>query len=66
MNCPNCKSENVARILRGLPEMIKISQKDIDEGKIVPGGYLVGEDDPEWRCNDCGNKWIAKKNGVLD
>ena len=35
MICPNCKSENVAQILRGLPDMTKISMEDIDDGKII-------------------------------
>jgi len=55
--CPNCKSENIAQILRGLPDMTKISQKDIDDSKIILGGCLVGENDPDWHCNDCGNEW---------
>lgn len=48
MKCPDCKSENVAQILTGLPDMTRISQKDIDDGKIILGGCLVGENDPDW------------------
>ena len=57
MKCPNCKSENVDQILRGLLDMTKISQKDIDEGKIILGGCLVGENDLDWQCNECRNEW---------
>ena len=40
--------------------MNKISQKDIEYGKIVLGGCLVGENDPDWHCNESGNEWIQK------
>ena len=53
--CPNCSSENVARIVFGYPgpEMMEESQR----GKIVLGGCCVGEDDPQWHCNDCDQDW---------
>lgn len=57
LKCPNCKSENVAQILRGLPDMTKISQQDIDDGKIILGGCLVDKDDLDWHCNACENEW---------
>ena len=41
--------------------MNKISQKDIEYGKIVLGGCLVGENDPDWHCNESGNEGIAEK-----
>ena len=57
MKGPNYKSENVDQILRGLPDMTKISQKDTDEGKIILRGCLVGENDLDWQCNECRNEW---------
>ena len=54
-NCPECGSENAARIAFGYPseEMIEQSER----GDIVLGGCCVTEDDPEWRCKDCENEW---------
>ena len=57
MKGPNYKSENVDQILRGLPDMTKISQKDIDEGKIILRGCLVGKNDLDWQGNECSNEW---------
>jgi len=53
--CPQCDSDNVAAIALGFPspEM----SEDEERGNIVLGGCCVSEDDPDWRCKDCGNEW---------
>jgi len=53
--CPECSSENVARIVFGYPgpEMMEESER----GDIVLGGCCVDEDDPEWHCKDCEHEW---------
>ena len=53
--CPNCKSKKVIPITYGLPpnKMVKLSY----EGKIKLGGCCVTENDPDYFCKDCGNKF---------
>ena len=52
--CPACGSDRVARILFGLLDMDDDISRKIEEGEIVAGGCLVSDDDPAWRCLDCG------------
>jgi len=53
--CPSCASNNIAAIAFGYPgpEMMEESQR----GKIVLGGCIVTDDDPEWHCKDCAHQW---------
>ena len=52
--CPKCGSVKVANILYGLPAWDPEMEKEIEEGRIVLGGCMVSDDDPEWQCVDCG------------
>lgn len=56
-NCPRCKSENIAKILYGLPVMDSKLEKAMESGKIVLGGCAITEDDPSYRCNNCGKEF---------
>jgi len=56
-SCPECKSKNVAWIFWGYPGNMDKYHKEIENKEIVPGGCMVTDDDPEWECNDCGNRW---------
>lgn len=55
LQCPKCKSKKVIPIVYGYPsaEMWKLSE----EGKIELGGCCVMNNDPEYFCKDCGNKF---------
>jgi len=55
LQCPKCKSKKVIPIAYGLPtyETFKLSE----EGKIKLGGCCVTNNDPEYFCKDCGNKF---------
>lgn len=55
MKCPKCKSENLAKILYGLPAFDDKPEKDLEEKKIVLGGCEV--DDKHWHCNNCGTEF---------
>ena len=55
--CPKCQSENVARILYGLPVMDSELEKAMESGKIVLGGCTIIEDDPSYRCDNCGKEF---------
>jgi hypothetical protein len=52
--CLHCGSERIAKILWGMPIDSEELERDIERGRIVLGGCLVGENDPEWQCVDCG------------
>ena len=36
---------------------IEAYEKAIENKEIVPGGCLIGNDDPKWQCNDCLHRW---------
>lgn len=64
--CPKCGSKNTADITYGLVDYDKDLEKDLDDGRIVLGGCIVSDDDPEYYCNDCQNKWIGRKKHDTD
>ena len=33
----------------------------IKNKEIVPGGCLIGNDDPKWKCNDCLHQWGTRE-----
>jgi hypothetical protein len=33
----------------------------IKNKEIVPGGCLIGNDDPKWECNDCLHRWGTRE-----
>ena len=53
--CPKCKSKKVISIVYGYPsaEMWKLSE----EGKIEIGGCIVRNNNPNYFCKGCGNKF---------
>ena len=52
--CPDCGSRNIASYLYGMPVMDEKLERDIAEKKVICAGCCVSEDDPLYRCNDCG------------
>jgi len=36
---------------------IEAFEQAIKNKEIVPGGCLIGNDDPKWECNDCHHRW---------
>jgi len=67
LECPSCNSENVAWILWGYPDCMDKIKQELEDGKIILGGCLVNDHDPEWECNDCHHRFqsneIKKKLG---
>lgn len=53
--CPSCNSERVVPIVFGYPGPAMLDQ--MEAGKIMLGGCLVDEDNPEWHCKDCEHDW---------
>ena len=57
--CPECGSDNVAKILRGYPIMSDELRKGLDDGRVVLGGCCISSGMPEYRCNACGAEFGA-------
>ncbi|HEX9935359.1 MAG TPA: hypothetical protein VGB38_09200 [bacterium] len=59
--CPKCGSPRVADILYGLQVFHKV-EKDIEAGRIVLGGCIVDNNNPEWQCVECKTNIYHKKD----
>jgi len=53
--CPSCNSEQVATIVYGLPSP-KLFE-EADKGRVVLGGCVECEGNPEWKCKACKHAW---------
>lgn len=53
IQCPKCKSRNIAVIVYGYIPVSESFSNDLKEGKVVLGGCCIGDDDPTWHCNEC-------------
>lgn len=52
--CPRCGSVDVAEILYGLPAFDDGLEADLAAGRVVLGGCLVWDEQPDLACNACG------------
>lgn len=52
--CEQCGSTKIANIFYGYPSISTKLDKAIQEGRIVLGGCVITECDPNWKCVDCG------------
>ncbi len=53
-SCPVCGKKTIAPIMYGLPNFTEELERDVREGKIVLGGCVVTDHDPQWKCTSCG------------
>ena len=60
-SCPECNKNNVAVIFWGYPGNMDWYLQAIKNKEIVPGGCLIGNDDPKWECNDCLYQWGTRE-----
>lgn len=60
--CPDCGSKNVIGIVYGMPSYELF--QEAEQGKVKLGGCVVGFDDPEYACKDCGHEW--NKRQIID
>jgi len=60
-NCVECNGNNTALIFWGYPGDMDWYLNAVDEKKIVPGGCMIGNNDPKWECNDCHNRWGTRE-----
>ncbi len=61
MNCPNCNSSSIAKILWGYPGILDSLKEELDKKEIVLGGCVVTDHDPKWECNECITRWGEKR-----
>jgi hypothetical protein len=54
--CPKCASQRVAEIYYGFPAFEEI-EADLRAERIVLGGCVIGENDPQWRCLNCNHEF---------
>jgi len=66
LNCPNCKSEKIALIFWGYPNLDAQLQKAIDNKKIMLGGCMVTDHDPKWECTSCHHRWGERDDDAID
>ena len=58
--CPKCKSKNVGKYFYGLyreEDEDSATIAAVKESRLIPGGCVVDERCPRYRCNDCSYKW---------
>ncbi len=60
IKCPICGFKPVGTILSGLPAFDEKMEKDIECGKIIIGGCLVTDNQPQWACKACGTEFIRE------
>lgn len=53
--CPRCGSDAVVPIIYGYPGPELLAEAEA--GQVELGGCLVGGDEPDWRCRQCGFAW---------
>ena len=52
--CPQCGTARIADILYGMPIFDSELEKELKDGKIALGGCVISDNDPTWKCVDCG------------
>ena len=57
MNCPECKSDSIAKIFWGYPGNLEAIDEQLKKKEIVLGGCIICDNDPKWECNSCHCQW---------
>jgi hypothetical protein len=55
--CPECGAKRTAAILFGYPSFDARMQQELEDGIIVLGGCVLGDDEKDFVCNCCGYEW---------
>jgi len=56
--CPQCESQDIAHIIWGyIPNIDEKLKQDLENSKVVLGGCLVTDHDPNLACNNCFHRW---------
>ncbi len=57
--CPRCGSRETARIQYGMPAFSKRLETDLEAHRVVLGGCMVWDDQPDRSCSSCGLEFRA-------
>ena len=57
--CPRCGSHKIARIQYGMPAFSQRLEADLAAQRVVLGGCLVWDDQPDRSCSACGLEFGA-------
>ena len=57
--CPRCGSHEIARIQYGMPAFSKRLEADLEAHRVVLGGCIVWDDQPDRSCSACGLEFRA-------
>jgi hypothetical protein len=57
--CPRCGSRETARIQYGMPAFSKRLEADLEAHRVVLGGCVVWDDQPDRSCSACGLEFRA-------
>ena len=59
--CPKCQSKNIGEFFYGdfdpWLEEDSVTLAKIKEGVLIPGGCVINDNSPKYRCNDCDFCW---------
>jgi hypothetical protein len=65
--CPRCRSHEIARIQYGMPAFSTRLEADLAAHRVVLGGCVVWDDQPDRSCRACGLEFRADRVApVLD
>ena len=65
--CPRCGSREIATILRGEPASSEGLEADLEARRVVLGGCMVWDDQPDCSCTACSLEFRADgRPPVLD
>lgn len=53
--CSKCGSTHIKRVIYGMPDF-----ETMNEAKYIYAGCVVGDDDPQYQCADCGKQYKTK------
>lgn len=53
--CPQCGEATVVAVMYGFPTPEAVEAAD--RGEVEIGGCIVEDDNPTWRCRQCGRSW---------
>jgi len=65
--CPSCGSRTIAKIQYGEPAYSEELEADLEAHRVVLGGCMVWDDQPDRSCTSCGLEFRADgRPSVLD
>jgi len=60
--CPVCGASSIANIRYGLQIISPELDRKLAEKKVILGGCIISDDDPNWACTECENVFYKEGN----